>query len=257
MLALLSLSKSATANSLNWAEIALLLFGIVLVFGLIGEFSERWKHYIKVFELMVIIGVAGELLADGAIFLFSARLQTISDHEVASLNRDAAQAKLEAETLQLEISGANERAASAEAETARLNKLAEDQRRAEAEQERIRRTPPKIVAFLTSTGHGKVNVSVESKNLIPFEYRYVIVTENNEVVAPFPVGMAKVYPTRTQSSFSFPVDLQLERIKNSYIELSLTFQSLSYEELHLEGHAGEIVSKYRLSADQNSIQPIP
>jgi hypothetical protein len=97
---LFSLSKSATSIALDTSEIVLLLFGILLTVGLIGEYakSERWKKHVKTFEMLVIIGVAGELLADGGIFLFSSHLQTIADQEIADLTVTAGNAKASAET---------------------------------------------------------------------------------------------------------------------------------------------------------------
>jgi hypothetical protein len=91
-----SWSKSATTIGLNISEYLLLLFGLVLVIGLIGEYRPKWESRKKLFELLVIIGVAGELLADGGIFAFSRRLQIISDAEVASLNKEAGEARQKA-----------------------------------------------------------------------------------------------------------------------------------------------------------------
>src|ERR1700733_1231390 len=84
----LFLSKSAASAALDVSEIALLFFGVLLVVGLIGEYAEsqRWKKSLKTFEMLVILGVAGELLADGGIFVFSAHLQTIADSEIAALS---------------------------------------------------------------------------------------------------------------------------------------------------------------------------
>lgn len=95
-----SMSKSATSIALDFAELALLLFGLMLVVGLIGEYakSEKWKKHLRLFELFVIIGVAGELLADGGIFLFSKHLQTIADIEIARLTKEAGDAKSSAES---------------------------------------------------------------------------------------------------------------------------------------------------------------
>jgi hypothetical protein len=92
---LFSLSKSATSIALDTSEIVLLLFGVLLTVGLIGEYakSERWKRHVKIFEMLVIIGVAGELLADGGIFLFSSHLQTIADQEIGDLATVAHNAK--------------------------------------------------------------------------------------------------------------------------------------------------------------------
>src|SRR5437868_5318147 len=94
-----SLSKSATSIDLDISEIALLVFGILLVIGIIGEYakSERWKKRLRVFELLVTIGVAGELFADGAIFVFSKHLQTIADGEIADLTNKLGTAKSLAE----------------------------------------------------------------------------------------------------------------------------------------------------------------
>jgi hypothetical protein len=99
MCTLSSLSKSATSTALDISEVGLLIFGLLLVAGLIGEYakSERWKKHVRVFEMFVIIGVAGELLADGGIFLFSRHLQVIADQEIADLTKEAGDAKTSAE----------------------------------------------------------------------------------------------------------------------------------------------------------------
>jgi hypothetical protein len=65
--------------------------------GLFGEyFAEhkkkeypRFKKHKRLFEILVIIGVAGELFADGGIFLFGRQLQSFADIEVAQLNSRA------------------------------------------------------------------------------------------------------------------------------------------------------------------------
>lgn len=137
MAAFLSLSRPATVSILNWSEVVLLLFGVVLVVGLVGEYREsaRFKRWIKVFEFMVIIGVAGELLADGSIFLFSARLETIAEEEISESNVKAAQAAATARGFEAAIADANARAKGAESVVAQANATAKgaDARVAEAE----------------------------------------------------------------------------------------------------------------------------
>lgn len=105
---LFPLSKSGTSLALGISEIALLLFGIVLVVGLIGEYRDAWKPWIKIFEMLVIIGVAGELLADGGIFVFSTRLQMIADQEIAKLTKEAGDAKISADGAALAASSAKD-----------------------------------------------------------------------------------------------------------------------------------------------------
>jgi hypothetical protein len=85
--ALDSLSKAGTLTALHWSEWIVLLFGVVLVMGLIGEIVKSPIHrWYKRFELMVVIGVAGELLGDGGIFVFTERLEAINETEVAQLD---------------------------------------------------------------------------------------------------------------------------------------------------------------------------
>jgi len=72
---------------------------LLLVVGIIGEYakSEPWKKHLRIFELLVTIGVAGELFADGGVFLFSRHLQTIADQEIADLTQKLGDAKTLAE----------------------------------------------------------------------------------------------------------------------------------------------------------------
>ena len=93
------LSKSATISALNWSELALLIFGIILVAGLVGEYKTLQPHSrrMKLFEMLVIIGVLGELLGDGGVFLFSNQLQIISDKEIADVVKSAGDAKASAQ----------------------------------------------------------------------------------------------------------------------------------------------------------------
>ncbi len=134
---LFSLSKSATSSALHISELTVLLFGLLLVVGLIGELSKspKWKARLRAFELMVVVGVGGELIGDGGIFVFSERLQAISDADVATLNReagdarkDAGEANKRAGSALKDAADANERATANEKEAARLGKLAEDER---------------------------------------------------------------------------------------------------------------------------------
>jgi len=103
---LLPLSKSITSLALNASEILLLIFGIVLAIGIVGEYKlPSYHHRLKRFELLVVIGVAGELFSDGGIFFFSRRLQTISDLEVADLTGESVRFRLKAAQLEERLAG--------------------------------------------------------------------------------------------------------------------------------------------------------
>lgn len=110
------LSKSATSSALDWSELTLFVFGIVLVIGLIGDHKTPDPHSrrMKLFEIFVIVGVAGELLADGGVFLFSHQLQVISDSEIAAANRKAADAGTSATTAHEEAEAAKDAAGKAQ-----------------------------------------------------------------------------------------------------------------------------------------------
>ena len=98
-----SLSKSATETALNVSEILILVSGLLLAFGAIGEYLEehnrlpRWIEWPKiVFIAFVVASLIGEFLGDGGVFVFSSHLQTISDGEFAVLNKEAGDARKEA-----------------------------------------------------------------------------------------------------------------------------------------------------------------
>lgn len=119
----LSMSKGTATSALHLSELFVLLFGLLLVVGLIGELakSDKWKAHLRLFEILVIVGVAGELIGDGGIFAFSERLQTISDAEVARLNKESAQ-------LREKASEADERTSRNEKDAAQLRQVAEEER---------------------------------------------------------------------------------------------------------------------------------
>ena len=98
---ILPLSRPETIALLDGSELSLLAFGIILVGGLIGEYildhkapkglkppSKRRKRLKRFFETLVILGVAGEVMADGGIFGFGSHLEEISDSEIQQLDKE-------------------------------------------------------------------------------------------------------------------------------------------------------------------------
>jgi hypothetical protein len=107
-----SISRSTTLSALHIAEIAVFIFGFFFLVGWIAEEttkSVRWKAYNRVFVLMAIVGVAGEWIADIAVFALSEHLQTISDKDVAKLKRDTQQLATAETAARRGIADANER----------------------------------------------------------------------------------------------------------------------------------------------------
>jgi len=103
----LLLSKSSATFWLHASEAALFAFGVLLVIGLIGEIKLPWPHpRFETFELLVIIAVAGELLGDAGVFVFSGDLQTIAGTELAQVTTDVGNTRTAAD----KAAGAAERA---------------------------------------------------------------------------------------------------------------------------------------------------
>ena len=113
------LSKDGTTCLLHFSIAIVFIGGIFLTIGLVGEKQwdsgkhDKWKYGVA--ENLVILGVLIELIGDGGVFFSSERLQAISDHEVAILNKEAGDARRDAGT-------ANERAANAERDTAKIER---------------------------------------------------------------------------------------------------------------------------------------
>ena len=162
------LSKSATTTALDVSEILLLVFGLILTIGALGEyrkFPRLLKASHATFELLVVIGIAGELFADGGVFVFSRHIQSIDDAEVSSLNerlvssnrllaaaqRDVGSAVKAAGNANKDAGDAKERAGKLDVQAATLRKQVEDERiRRLSLQERVAwRTisPPEIASI--------------------------------------------------------------------------------------------------------------
>jgi hypothetical protein len=79
------------------SELVLLGSTVLLTVGLFGEWpdSESWKKRLlyKVSKAAVIIGVAGELLADGGVFQAGDRLQELEEKEISAATTSANSAK--------------------------------------------------------------------------------------------------------------------------------------------------------------------
>jgi len=90
---LLSPSKSAVETSLNVAELIIIVSGLALAFGAIGEYLEehsklpRWMGWPKlVFIILVVTSLIGEFLGDAGVFVFSRQLQKIEGAEISDLD---------------------------------------------------------------------------------------------------------------------------------------------------------------------------
>jgi hypothetical protein len=105
-LPLIPTSKSVAESWLSWGELGLVVFAVVIIFGLIGEYraevsaehrERSWipprsgKHWNwkLIFAAVVVLSIVGELVADADIWVTSDILQTISDGEIRDAREKA------------------------------------------------------------------------------------------------------------------------------------------------------------------------
>jgi len=119
----------------------------------------------KLGEMLVIAGVAGELLGDGGIFLSSRHLQTIADLEVASLTKQVGDAQKQA-------GDAVERAGQLEKEAAELRKQNIENERAFEREKKARLELEAKVGWRTVT---PAQIGALKKLLVGMHGRRVIV----------------------------------------------------------------------------------
>jgi hypothetical protein len=96
---LIPTSKSSAESLLSWGELGLVIFGAVIIFGLIGEYwadsaaEHRERSWVParpgrhwnwklIFAGVVVLSIVGEFVADADIWVTSDVLQTISDGEI-------------------------------------------------------------------------------------------------------------------------------------------------------------------------------
>lgn len=117
-------------------------------------------------------------------------------------------------------------------------------------------TPPALdVSIRTGEDH-QFYVVIEAKNLIPFEFQYIIVTQGNTVLSGVPLEWTKVYPKKGAMLFQHRENLALERVKGGYAELVFDYRSLFAVEIGHAGLSGRLLKKYQLSKDQTFWIPI-
>ena len=95
---LISPSKSLAEGMEIAFAVGLGLTTLMVVVGLAGEYSkrDRWKRYIHIFEMLVVLGVAGEMVTESGAFWYSLRLQAIEESAIVSAQQTANGSAIEA-----------------------------------------------------------------------------------------------------------------------------------------------------------------
>ena len=114
----------------------------------------------------------------------------------------------------------------------------------------LRQTPPDIEPSLRIDQNGNLLVMMSCRNFVPFEFKFFITGLDNNVLSGSDGGqsvmltMAKVYPSPATTLFHYETIIRAASHAGEEIKLDFYFQSLSYDELRLPGHKGEIIRKY-------------
>jgi hypothetical protein len=125
------------------------------------------------------------------------------------------------------------------------------QNRARAEAARRGNEQPKLAVSL-SPGllPGSISVVISSINLMPFRYRYTVVTEGGGEICSSPDEPQDEVP----NGMALLVDCRfvVEKLRDGYLELDFTVLSMPNKPRYEE----TVVRKYRLREDKLSLEPI-
>jgi len=90
----------------------------MVVVGLLGEYKEGewWKRNVRIFEMLVVLGVAGEMLTETGAFWYSLKFQGIEAAEIVSAQQTANNSALQAGKLGVTVNNLNGFVASKESE---------------------------------------------------------------------------------------------------------------------------------------------
>ncbi len=88
-------------------DVALLVATLAVVVGLVGEYRKGswWKQNLHIFEMLVLLGVAGEMLMETGAFWYSEKLQTIQSVAIAAAQERASNAARDASKLGVTVDG--------------------------------------------------------------------------------------------------------------------------------------------------------
>lgn len=121
----------------------------------------------------------------------------------------------------------------------------------------IRSTLPIVDVELKQLEDLRFYVLVESKNLIPFEFTWVAVTQRDIIISPIMMGWETVYPTKDRHVFAYETTLQLERVIEDYVELRFQYRSAySAEQNYPDALKEEKILKYKLANGRLEALPV-
>jgi hypothetical protein len=95
---LISPSKALAEGMEIAFAIGLFFTTLMVVVGLVGEYKEGawWKRHVHFFEMLVVLGVAGEMITETGAFWYSLRLQALEELAIVGAQQTASNSMIEA-----------------------------------------------------------------------------------------------------------------------------------------------------------------
>ena len=122
---------------------------------------------------------------------------------------------------------------------------------------KYKRAKPEIdVSIKTGENDKKFYVVIDSKNRIPLEFEYKIVTRNNRVISGIFLDWGKFYPDAKHLSYLELATINKDQVTDNYIELRFNYRSVFAVELHDVSLTGKIIKSYTLSQDKLYCLPV-
>lgn len=110
---------------------------------------------------------------------------------------------------------------------------------------RQKRIPPEVDADLCiSAQDGRTIVNISSKNLIPFECKYLLKTKDDVVVSSIFSDWMKIYPSKDTCLFTDHPNIQRDKILDDYLVLVFDYRSLHASEIGDPALSGSIEKEY-------------
>lgn len=110
-----------------------------------------------------------------------------------------------------------------------------------------KQTPPNLDAQVAVSDKGSLLVVIDVKNEIPFQSRWLVVTEKDKVVSGLMIQDAEFHPSPSRMQWQHKLNINKEEVVNDYLELRLDYWSVYSAELnHPQQLRGKIIRRYKL-----------
>lgn len=110
----------------------------------------------------------------------------------------------------------------------------------------MKNTKPELDAFIAkSEKTGKLLLVIDTKNKIPFSADWFVTTEADVIVSGILIEKPVIHPQKSNQRFTHQISIDTTKVKNDYIELRFSFDSIYSSELNDPRLKDHFVKKYK------------